>query len=173
MTAMASLQATEDRPSSTPRRPIVFLIRLVIGSHHFSLLLSPRSPLAEKQETKSVTAKPSDLLPRVAPRHDVRDGALKFDPQSPWHVGRSNLGKTNCQAEKQETKSVTAKPPCHCEAPKKQSLSPRSPSSLSPRSPSVSPRSLHEGELRHVRLARGRSGPLLRNSSVHSSHRSR
>ena len=58
----------------------------------------------------SIRVMADDLLPRVAPRHDVRDGALEFDPQSPWHVGRLDLGKTDGQAEKQETKSVTAKP---------------------------------------------------------------
>ena len=51
-----------------------------------------------------------DLLPRVAPRHDVIAGALELDPQSPWHVGRLSLGEADSQAEKQETKSVTAKP---------------------------------------------------------------
>ncbi len=53
-----------------------------------------------------------DLLACVAPRHDVIDGALKFDPQSPWHGTRLDAWKTDCQAEKQKTRSVTAK--CQC-----------------------------------------------------------
>ena len=51
-----------------------------------------------------------DLLSRVAPRHDVVDGTLEFDPQSAWHVARLNGGQNHSQAQKQKTKSVTAKP---------------------------------------------------------------
>jgi hypothetical protein len=69
------------------------------------------SALEGGDQPASVRIIAHDLLPRVAPRHDVIDGALKFDPQSPWHVGRLNLGENDCQAEKQETKSVTAKHP--------------------------------------------------------------
>jgi hypothetical protein len=51
-----------------------------------------------------------DSLPRVAPRHDRIDGALKFDPEPPWHVQTLQEPDSDCQVEKQETKSVTAKP---------------------------------------------------------------
>ncbi len=60
-----------------------------------------------------------DLLACAAPRRDVSDGALKFDPQSPWHGARLEAWKTDCQAENnepslsprsaRENRSVTAK----------------------------------------------------------------
>jgi hypothetical protein len=68
------------------------------------------SALEGVDQPASVRIIAHDLLPRVGPGHDVIDGALKFDPPSPWHVGRLNLGETDGQAEKQETKSVTAHP---------------------------------------------------------------
>ncbi len=39
-----------------------------------------------------------DLLACVGPRHDVIDGALKFDPQPPWHGARLDAPKTDSQA---------------------------------------------------------------------------
>jgi uncharacterized protein (DUF433 family) len=60
-----------------------------------------------------------DLLPRIAACHHLIDGALRFDPQSPRHAGTSTVGANGCRAEKQKTKSVTAKPPVrHREAPR-------------------------------------------------------
>jgi hypothetical protein len=52
-----------------------------------------------------VPAKPSVAL-RVASRPDMIDGALEFDPQSAWHVGRLNEGKNHSQTQEQETSST-------------------------------------------------------------------
>ncbi len=40
------------------------------------------------KQPASVRIIADDLPPGVAPRHHVINGALEFDPQSSWHVGR-------------------------------------------------------------------------------------
>jgi hypothetical protein len=39
-----------------------------------------------------------DLLAGVAPRHDMVDGALVFDPKLSWHGERLRGGTLECQA---------------------------------------------------------------------------
>ncbi len=39
------------------------------------------------KQPASVRIVADDLLPGVAPRHHVTNGALEFDPQSSWHFG--------------------------------------------------------------------------------------
>ncbi len=74
------------------------------------------SLLKAGDQPPSVRIITDDLLACVAPRHDVIDGALKFDPQSPWHGARLDVRKTACQAENKKpglsprsARSVTAK----------------------------------------------------------------
>ncbi len=40
------------------------------------------------KQPASVCIIADDLLPGVAQRHHVINGALEFDPKSSWHVGR-------------------------------------------------------------------------------------
>jgi hypothetical protein len=46
--------------------------------------------LPSVEQSVSIRIIAGDLLPSMAPRHHAINGALKFDPQSPWNVGRSD-----------------------------------------------------------------------------------
>jgi hypothetical protein len=70
-----------------------------------------RRPCARgRQQPASVRIIAQDQLSRVASRHDLIDGIVEFGPRAHWHVRKSNVGQKHGQSQKQETKSVTAKP---------------------------------------------------------------
>jgi hypothetical protein len=58
--------------------------------------------LEAHDQPTSVRVIADNLLPSVAPSHHVIDRALKFDPQSPWHVQSNDTGETDFQAENQK-----------------------------------------------------------------------
>jgi hypothetical protein len=71
--------------------------------------MAEHSALQAIDQPSSVRIVAHNLLPSVAPRHDVIDGALKFDPQSPWHVGTLDGGRSF-------VKRKTSNKVCHREA---------------------------------------------------------
>jgi hypothetical protein len=61
-------------------------------------------------QPSSVRIIQDDLLSGIAPRHDMIDGVIKFDPESPWRAQTLRTFEPYCQAEKQKNKV------CHREA---------------------------------------------------------
>jgi hypothetical protein len=60
----------------------------------------PRFPPANQPLPILIIA--DDLLPRIAPRHYMINGALKFDPKSSWHAESVSASSDGCQATNQK-----------------------------------------------------------------------
>ena len=58
----------------------------------------PHRSLQIGEQPVAVLVVVDDLLPGVAPRHDMVDGALIFDPKSSWHAESLGSGALKGQA---------------------------------------------------------------------------